>query len=556
MIGKIINYRYEILEKAGDGALFSVYRARDKVLNRLVGIKALTKDLGGNTAFATSVIQSYKSMGSLSHPNIAQVFDADCIDDDCYIVTEYVHGTNVKDRIRRSGPMDTRLALDIMVPVLEALEYAHANRIVHGDLRPQDIIVSPDGEVKVTDFGLGYALQKCPECADRFPMRSVHYEAPEVIEGGQVTVASDIYSAGVILYEMLTASLPFDGSTAISVALKKVKELPVPPRTINIGIPKSLNDLVMRAMEKSPVDRYGSIAAMLADLRVIRDSLRMGTPVSVSQYAPNRRVEEQEYAPASDDSMKTRFVWMLVLFALVVMVTLGATVFLLRNQGRVTVPPFLGMTWEEANYEAKQKNLELVKVGEEYSDKYDAGKISSVLPSPGSTVPRNDPKVRVTISKGPRTIEVPDLVGMSRRDATNAIVDAGFTVGKVNQEYNDRVPSGDVISQEPAPGDRESTGAAIDIMVSRGVEPVEPTTPTEPTEPVKRTFNVKVNVPENAEGLQDVVIEVTDETGTSNVYNQQHQPGENFMVPVPTTGSPVTIRVYVGGELLKDVTKQ
>lgn len=557
MIGKIVNYRYEILEKVGDGAIFSVYRARDKVLNRLVGVKALAKELAESKAFATSVIQSYQGVASLAHPNIAQVYDADCAGEDCYVVTEYVHGTNVKDRIRRSGPMDTRLALDIMVPVLEALEYAHANRVVHGDLRPQDIIVSPDGEVKVTDFGLGYALQKCPECADRFPMRSVHYQAPEVIEGGQPTISSDIYSAGVILYEMLTAALPFEGSTAISVALKKVKELPVPPRTINIGIPKSLNDLVMRAMEKAPADRYTSISAMLADLRVIRDSLRMGTPVSVSQYTPTKRVEEPEYQPVAEDSMKTRFVWLLVLFAVVVMITLGATVFLLKNQGTVTVPPILGMTWEKALAKAEEEGLELIKSGEEYSDTYKEGEISSVLPEAGSKVPRSDPRVRVTISKGPRTNEVPDLVGVSRRDATDSIVDAGFSVGKITQQYNDRVPAGDIISQDPFAGDRVSAGSSINIVVSRGPEP-EPDKPDEPAtaEPVKRTFNIKINVPEEAQGTQDVVVEVTDEDGTTTKYNQPHQPGENFSVPVSTTGSPVTIRVYVGGELIKDETQQ
>ena len=276
MIGQIVNYRYEVLEKIGDCEIFSVYKARDKVLNRLVALKVLAKDLAADREFGTVVAGSYRDVAALAHPNIARVLDADCTAESCFAACEYAHGINVKERVRRAGPMAVPLVLDIIIPVLEALEYAHANRVAHGDLRPQDIIASPDGEVKLTDFGMSSAMRKCPSVADKYQMRSIHYEAPEIAEGAVPTASSDLYSIGVIMYEMLTNTLPFDGTTAVSIALKKIKETPSQPRSINAGIPKTLNDIIMTAIESSPKDRYNSASAMLADLRGLRDALRIG----------------------------------------------------------------------------------------------------------------------------------------------------------------------------------------------------------------------------------------------------------------------------------------
>ena len=161
--------------------------------------------------------------------------------------------------------MQVSKALDIIIPTLEALEYAHANKMVHGDLRSQDILASPNGEIKVTDFGLSAALRECPDVSDNLSMRSIHYEAPEVAEGAAPSSVSDLYSAGVILYEMLTGSLPFEGATAVAIALNKSKQIPTPPRSLNASVPKSLNDLVMRAIDKSPQERFASASEMLAD---------------------------------------------------------------------------------------------------------------------------------------------------------------------------------------------------------------------------------------------------------------------------------------------------
>ncbi|MGC8861985.1 MAG: protein kinase domain-containing protein [Armatimonadota bacterium] len=557
MIGQIVNYRYEVLEKIGDGEFFSVYRSRDKVLNRLVALKILNKDLAANREFAAAIESSYRDAARLAHPNLARVLDADSSMGDCVVACEFARGTNVKERLRKAGTISVPHALDIAISVLEALEYAHANQVVHGDIRPQDIIVSPDGEVKLTDFGLAAALANCPAVAERHQMRSIHYQAPEVIEGNPATAASDVYSVGVVLYEMLTNSLPFDGGSAVSIALKKVKELPVAPRSINAAVPKSLNDVILKALEPLPKDRYSTASTMLADLRVIRDGLRVGqTPVVVEPAAPTREVVEA--APAVEaDSLSRGYWWLLAVFVLAVMVSFGLALLIARPRAQIQVPQFVGKTWEEAQAEAEARGIELIDDGRVYSDTYEAGKICSAVPPAGTMVPRGEARVRVKISLGPSTVPVPDLVGMSEADANEAAVKAGFIIGKVTQQYSDKVPVNAVISQNPEPGLRRAPNTTIDLVISQGPKP-RPTEPTE--EPVpppaagERRFNVDIEVPPDADGPQEVLIKVVDINGENTVYREIHDPGNKFRTTVTAQGPNIRIKVYIGGVLVRDVS--
>lgn len=556
MIGQILNYRYEVLEKVGDGTLFSVYKSRDKVLNRLVAVKVLSKNLMENKDFAAGISQSYQSIAALAHPNIARVLEADCTENECFIAAEFVHGTNVKDRIRRAGPMSVSLALDIVIPVLEALEYAHANRVVHGDIRPQDIIVSPDGEVKLTDFGLAPALQKSPAVADMFTMRSIHYQAPEVIEGAVPSASSDIYSLGVVLYEMLTGTLPFDGSTAISVALKKMKELPAPPRSIATAVPKSLSDIVMKAIEKSPNERYSTASALLADLRTIRNGLRTGKPATVMPNTGGVRpsvVESKSVPVSSEDSLRPRLIWLTVLFAVTVLVALGLTMVVMGRQGEVRVPPLMGKTWDEAHFDAQEKNLKLVDEGRVYSDTYEAGKICTMIPPAGSMVSRSNPVVRVKISKGSSRKSIPDLAGLPEGQATDTAVREGFEVGKVTEQYNEKVPVNAVIEQDPPQGVLKPAGTAIDLILSLGPKPDPPgVDPTLPSSSNERKLDVRIDVPSDETGSQDVKIIVNDDSGEAVAYEAMHEPGDKFTVTVTTHGSSARVRVYVGGVMIED----
>lgn len=547
-----MNHRYEVLEKMGDGPVFSVYKARDKVLNRLVALKVLAKELTNDSDCTQTMLSGYRSAASLAHPNIVRVLDVDRTESEFFVACEFARGINVKERIRRAGPIGAPNALDIILPVLTAVEYAHANRIIHGDIAPQDIIVSPDGEVKLTDFGLWPTVSGCRAVADKCAMRSVHYQAPEITEGAAPTPSSDIYSIGVILYEMLTGQLPFSGATAIAVALKKVKEVPPSPRSINTAIPKSLSDIVMQAMEASPQDRYQSVSAMLADIKAVSESMRTGHPTSVSPRHIAAPAEEHQTEP--EQLLRKNFVWLVVVFVAVVMLFLGLTMYVIGGKAQVKVPPMLGKTWDEAQSIADENNIKLVDDGRAFSDIYPAGQICDVNPATGSMVSKDNPVVKVKISTGPSMVEIPDLSGLPEAQANETAVHAGFTIGKVKQEYSEKVPANTVITQDPPAEVKRAPGSAIDIVLSNGPKPEsdeESSTSSTPTGKAHR-YRVNVEVPADADGDQEVQIVVDDSRGETTAYSENRSPGDKFTETITAYGDNATIKVYVGGEMVKE----
>lgn len=556
MIGQIINYRYEVLEKIGDGPFFSVYKARDKVLNRLVALKVLSRAMDVPNEFAREVVEGYQNVASLAHPGIARVLDAACTADECYIACEFARGVSIRERVHRAGAISAPLAIDIAISALEAMEYSHANGVIHGDLRAEDIIVSPDGEVKVTDFGLRGALDKHPEVAGKYDMHSARYQAPEIDEGAQPAAASDTYSMGIVMYEMLTGTFPFDGQTAVAIALRKLKEPPRSPRSLNTAIPNTLNEIVLKSLDKDPMNRYRSAAGMLADLRALRDSLRLGKPVETAKTTvvkPLERVEEP--VETVDEPIKKRYVTLMLLFVGVVILSLFVTLLLSGQKAGIEVPSLLGKTWDEALYEAQEKGIKLEDDGRVYSEAYEAGQICSVIPPAGSKVPRDNPMVRVKISKGPSLVEIPDLEGMYEAEANQAVTEKGFAVGRVKEEYSEKVPVNQVISQTPSAGLMRSPGTEINLVISLGPKPEEEiegeqTGPTDSS--VERKHNVAVEVSDRVEGPQEVKIVVNDDRGETISYLRTHQPGEDFTATVTTYGSSARIRVYVGGSIVSD----
>ncbi|MCX6346046.1 MAG: protein kinase [Armatimonadetes bacterium] len=564
MIGKIVNYRYEVLEKIGDGPLFYVFKSRDKVLNRLVALKLPIKGVADSADIAESLVMSYRDMMSLSHPSIVRVLDADCADGECFIACEFARGINIKERIHRAGAISSPLAVDVILPVLSALNYAHSRGVVHGDLGAQDLILSPDGEVKVTDFGLSGVLMEHPEVADKSIMRSIHYQAPEVTEGAKPTIVSDVYSVGVILYQMLTGQLPFEGATSVAVALKKLRDMPSLPRTINTAVPKSLSDIAMRAIEADPQARYQSAAAMIADLEVVRESMRTGVPVSsISAYSSGvqiARSAEEVDVDVPERSFKSQFVTMLALFVVVCVVFMAGAFMMQNRDATITVPKLLGLTMSEAQDVARKAGITLEQNGTAPSDTFQKDQICWVIPIEGEAVPASNPVVKVKICSGPSHVPVPDVVGKSESDAHAAIADADLQVGSsAKQEYSDSVPNNSIISQDPPAGSLRPPGTQVDLVISQGPKPVNTNTDTPETSnednSAPRKFTVDVDVPIGADGVQDVKIEVSDDRGDITAYDQRHNPGDKFRVPVTGYGFSVRIRTYVGGALIDDRTE-
>ncbi|MDO8588139.1 MAG: protein kinase [Armatimonadota bacterium] len=563
MIGQVVNYRYEILEKCGDGNFFTVYKARDKVLNRLVAVKILLPHYAANRDFAERVIAEAQAASGLSHQNIAKVYEADHQDDTYFIALEYIRGLNLKDRVRRLAPFSPALAVDMAIAIAEALDSAHHQTITHGDLRPKNVIVSSDSQVKLTDFGMAAAVSLFPNIQTNCVLRSVHYMSPEVAEGKVARPASDIYSLGVILYEMLTGAVPFDGDTAIAVALRHAKDPPPPPRSLNAGVPKAVESIVLKALAKAPEARYRNVQEMLQDLRAVRQQL--DAPVSTrTQDEPEMTeaidlgVEHKDTPGFLSGALKIGF----VLFAagLVGLVLMILYLFFgLGSPAEVAIPLMLGKTQTEAETLAREAGVSLTPVGEEVNEEYPPGQIYLTVPEAGMRVKRGQ-TVKIWISRGSRFVRAPDVAEMTEDKARTEITDSGLIVGSSARAYSETVPLGSVVKQSPAPGTQLERGQPVKLTVSMGPEPKPETVTGEITPPdstgaydpgEQREFKVTVKVPTDGNGPQTVRITVEDDIGESVAYEQEHEPGDVFDQVVTGSGQIVTIRTFVNDNLIR-----
>jgi len=562
LIGKIVNFRYEILEKCGDGSFFSVYKARDKVLNRLVAVKVLVPQYSQNQSFAERLISEAQMVADLGHPNIAKVLEADSQNGTYFTTVEYVRGINLKDRIRRTAPFAISYAVDIAMAVGEALEHAHRSGVVHGDVRPQNIMTSPDGQVKLTDFGTARALAAFPAIREATMLRSVHYMSPEVIRGEPPTPASDVYSLGVVLYEMTTGSVPYDGPTSAAIAARELQD-PVPsPQILNAGVPAILNEIVVKAMQKDPAQRYASVSELLAALARIKEWLRTGqtpaVPVRQTTVVPGKEiVYEPEERPES--TWRTLIISLLGVLAVAVVTSMIVIRFLPAGREGLPVPNLVGQTFEQAQQIAERTGLQLQRY-DDYNDELPAGQIYAMQPKSGETVPKSRPVIQVWVSKGPKLLIVPSVVGLSADDARKAVIKAGLVPGQTLTEYSSTVPADRVMRQAPEAGQRLEPLKPVDIVVSLGPEPLETPPPaadetpgvgqtTDGTQPTGREFTVSIDVPASSHGPQEVRIVVDDATGETTAYDDIREPGESIVQKVRAFGDDVEIRVYLGDRL-------
>jgi beta-lactam-binding protein with PASTA domain len=452
----MVDRRYRVLKRLGVGGMAEVWCAEDEVLGRRVALKLLGGRFATDPEFRERFRREAQAAAALTHPNIVGIFDRAEWEGTPYIAMELVDGQTLKEIVRERGPLPPHIAVGLTEQILRGLGYAHRRGIVHRDVKPQNVILDPEGQAKVADFGIARAGNSEMTQTGSI-VGTVQYLSPEQANGLPVDHRSDLYSTGIVLYELLTGRVPFDGEAPVSVALKHVNELPVPPGQLRPGIPPALEAVVMRALEKDPNRRFQSADEFIAALEQAR---RAPTRQVVVEHAPDPWVEEEERRSRG-------WLWALAAFVIVAALAIGA--YLTLQGDRVTVPNLVGRDAEEAARILQRRGLD-PDFEDVLSDSVKRGEVISQNPEAGDEV-REGSVVEVRVSAGRGTAAVPDVTGRSQDEAQQALRDAGFKT-KLESEFSDNVPEGDVIGTSPPAGRQATKGRTITVNVSRGRENV------------------------------------------------------------------------------------
>ena len=492
MGSRILAGRYELLEKIGEGGMAVVFKARDRLLSRFVAIKILRPEYTKDTMFIESFRRESQIAAGLVHPNIVNVYDVGKEGNIYYIVMELIEGRPLSDIIKEEGPLDPHRAAAIAEQVASALSMAHKHQLIHRDVKPHNIMITADGVAKITDFGIAKAVTGGTLVGEQQEavMGSVHYFSPEQARGAYVDEKSDIYSLGIVLYEMLTGKVPFDGETAVAVAVKHMNEEMVPPTEINPDIPLDLEEIVMKATNKLQTGRYRSADEMITALKFVKFTKTKANPSGLTPALskgvkgseesggdkPVRKTGEEE-----EEEGKKKFNWAyLILILAAIALAIPASAFIRSMMGGsdpneirpgdiVQAPEIVGHTLDEAKEILQEFGLD-VKIGMELpSNDVPEGVIMSQTPDAGASI-KSGQSIEVNVSKGKVDGNVPDVVGKSLANARTMLETYKFKVGTVSEEISETIPKGQVISQSPVAGTPYPDGSEITLVVSLGSE--------------------------------------------------------------------------------------
>ena len=488
--GKLLGNRYEIIEKIGNGGMATVYKAEDKILKRYVAVKILRDEFTTDEEFIKRFEVEAQSAARLTHANIVSIFDVGVDGNLYYIVMELIQGKTLKEIIiKERGPLPWKWSINVAIQIASALEMAHRNNIVHRDIKPHNIIITEDGVAKVTDFGIAKAVSNSTITAFGTTIGSVHYFSPEHARGGYTDAKSDLYSLGVVMYEMVTGRVPFDADTPVSVALKHMQEEPVQPIEVNPNVPTAVNKIIMRALQKDTTLRYQTATEMLGDLKkalknpdgdfvedLEYDPTARTQVINTNEYRSSKQVSQKDKNGKKEGKFKTFIknhkalsivIGLILLFTL----SLGGTMLVLNitNPPEVAMPNVVGLSKEEAQKEIEDAKLKFEIEKEEYDKDVPEGFVISQDPTymerfnkvkQGSTV-------KVVISKGQEKTTVPKVVGIEKEEATKALEDAKLKA-EIVEETSKKVQEGYVISQETDPETEAFAGDTVKIHVSIG----------------------------------------------------------------------------------------
>lgn len=477
MLGVILGKRYEILEKLGGGGMSIVYLGRDIILNRFVTIKILREQFAGDDDFVRKFQREAQAVASVSHPNIVSLYDVGNQDDWHYLIMEYVEGKTLKDVIKERAPLPPHEAIYFAQQICDALSHAHNKGIIHRDIKPHNILVTNNGRMKVTDFGIARAISSATQTYSGNMVGSVHYISPEQAKGAISDEKSDIYSLGVVLFEMLTGSLPFEGDSPIAVAIQHIQNDPPHPSTLNQAVSEKLSAIILKALAKLPEKRFGSALEMRWELQ---QALDISTEVAGefdtiydehTLIAPAIEIKDNEEKEeiTSGRRLKPAVGWGLaglVVVLLLFLVYRTAVNFLVVPV--IKVPDVTGKPYSSAKIILKKAGL-LSEYNKIYSEKVPQDYVISQTPDANMEV-KQGRIITLLISEGAKLVEVPKLLKKTRSDAENDLQNAGFVM-QIDEEFNDSVDADTIFDQSPQPGAMVAEGSLIKMKVSKGGKP-------------------------------------------------------------------------------------
>lgn len=525
MIGKVLAGRYEVLDKIGGGGMAIVYKGMDLLLNRTVTVKVLREQFVHEEDFIKRFHREAQAVAKLSHPNIVSIYDVGHEQDLHYLVMEYVEGQNLKEIILQKAPVDPLEAIDYLVQILDGLEHAHESGVIHRDIKPHNILVTKNGKVKVTDFGIAQAVSSATLTYSGTVVGSVQYISPEQAKGEQTGIYSDIYSAGVILYELLTGVLPFTGDSAISIALKHIQSDFTPPGQIVQGIPASLERVVLKAMVKDPKHRFQSAAEMKLALEKIRGTMAEDLP---TQVLPAVEIDDlpEEPKPKKKRKPKLAFLLMIPLFLAVAAGGFWLGVQRYFETGEVKVPHIEGMSLAEAEKILAEHNLTYEVNRKVHDLEYPENYIITQSPEAGEMIKRTRP-ILIDISLGPELKPVPGVIGETERSARIILTNAGFTANdNVEEVYDEQIPAGTVVDQDPKPETKKPIGSVVNLIISLGPKLKQISMPNL----VGKTLDeAKAILSENKLELGNIRNEISYEYFSGQVMKQSIKPNQSVL---------------------------
>lgn len=509
MIGKTIGDRYEVLEQIGEGGMSYVYKAKCHKLNRFVAIKVLKDEFNDKPEVVDKFKKEATAVANLFNPNIVNILDVGSQDGSNYIVMEYINGKTLKDIITENGKLSYQTAIMIAEKVANALDCAHKNNVIHRDIKPQNIMVTPDKIVKVTDFGIAKSVDTATLTFTTSIMGSAHYLSPEQAKGTFVDCKTDIYSLGIVMYEMVTGRVPFDGESPVTIAIKHIQDDAVPPKNLNSSIPQGLNDIIMKCIEKDSAKRYQSAKELILDLdKVLHDPnidlntssekddyTRIMSPVNVpindnkrknsveeddddefedDEYDDDDDIEDKEQNFDKKKRRKSIFLYAMLSIALLV-AAIACGVFLANYTGRdkvntvqLKVPDLKGKSISDAKSELEALGLVFQEATEETSDEV-KGTVARTYPDIGADVQKGS-KVMVFISAGKENIVVPNLINQTQEAAKKMIEKANLKFNLLGEKFSDSVKSGFVIEQSVDAGTKVEKDSEVGVYISKGPE--------------------------------------------------------------------------------------